>query len=140
MKRAAVMMVVAIGLSLPVPGPAQADMLPTLRTHMAQLGTLMNRLFREIDEPDMASDLIGVTQEMEALLLRAAEFPPPKMRDDPDPERRATGIRGFRACLAKARRALTELRQALAAETSSVPKDRLLYLDQVRRDCHSTFA
>lgn len=116
-----------------------SGILPSLRGHMAELGTLMNRLFRHVGDPERTSELIGVTREMEALLSAAGDFEPTVALIEPDQERRAEIMSGFRSCLQRARGVVAELRQALVSGGGDEQKDRLLRLDQVRRDCHAAF-
>ena len=119
--------------------PQQTDLLPSLKSHMARLEALMNLLFRQIGEPEKAPELIAATREMEQLLFRAGAFRPDAALFEPDAEKEAKTMRGFHACLDRARSVLAGLREVLSAGTGGDPKRQLLKLDQVRRECHAAF-
>ncbi len=122
-----------------VSAPGALDVLPTLKARMARLGTLMNFLFRNIDETAKAPELIAATREMEEHLRYAGDFKPTSIAILGNTEREAKGMKQFTACLEKARRGLAELRNALDAGAADEPRRALLRLDRTRRDCHAAF-
>ena len=119
--------------------PGGLDVLPTLKAHMARLGTLMNFLFRNIDETAKAPELIAVTREMDEHLRRAGDFRPDSIAIRGDADSEAKDMEQFAACLEKARADLADLRNALDAGGPGEPRQVLLRLDQTRRDCHAAF-
>jgi len=125
--------------TLPANAPQATDILPSLKSHMAQLGSLMNVLFRNIDEPERSGELVTVTLEMDALLRRAAAFKPDVVMFQVDAEKEAKALTEFHACIERARAVLAQLRGVLAGNQGREPKYHLLQLDRVRRNCHAAF-
>ncbi|WP_421724532.1 hypothetical protein [Bauldia sp.] len=123
----------------PAKASQSTDLLPSLRAHMAELGTLMNFLFRHIDDPARAGELADIAEKMEGLLLAAGAFTPNVALLEMDPEKEATIMRGFQACLDRARGAVRDLRMSLTAGTGEAWRAQLLQLDEIRRDCHAAF-
>ena len=121
------------------PAAAALGLLPSLKSHMARLGTLMNVLFRNIDERDKAAELIAVTQEMDMHLQRSGDFVPIAIAILPDLEAERAARQRFQACLTRSRDLLAELRAALGGQAGETPRAVLLRLDKTRRDCHAAF-
>lgn len=122
-----------------VPASGALELLPSLKSHMARLGTLMNVLFRNIDERDKATDLIAVTDEMDVHLRRAGGFVPTSIAILPDRGAERAALERFQACLTRTRGLLADLRAALGERAGEAPKAVLLRLDKTRRDCHAAF-
>ncbi len=119
------------------PGPL--EILPTLKGHMARLGSLMNVLFRNIDDPARAEELIGVADEMKEHLRRSGRFTPLALLLIGDPKKYAAAEAGYQKCLDDTTTMLVELKAALRSGSTGAPRDALLRLDQKRRDCHVAF-
>lgn len=115
------------------------DILPSLKGHMARLEVLMNRLFRDIDDPAKSGELVRITREMQAHLHRAGHFKPEKVEWLIDPGKERGAMEGFRACLERARDQLARLAAALGGQGAQPPKAVLLELDTTRRTCHAQF-
>jgi hypothetical protein len=121
------------------PPPGNLDILPSLKGRMARLEVLMNRLFRDIDDPAKSAELAAITREMSEHLNRAGQFTPEKVEWMIDAEEERDAMKGFRACLARARDQLTRLGAALGGKRDEAPKAVLLELDTTRRTCHAEF-
>lgn len=115
------------------------DILPTLKGHMARLGSLMNVLFRNIDDPARAEELIGIADEMEVHLRRSGRFTPLANLLIVDPQRHAAAEVAYQKCLNDTKAIIAELKAALRGGSDGAPRDALLRLDQKRRDCHVAF-
>ncbi|MEM8745027.1 MAG: hypothetical protein AAGF14_10365 [Pseudomonadota bacterium] len=115
------------------------DILPTLKGHMARLGSLMNVLFRNIDDPARAEELISIADEMEVHLRRSERVTPLPLLLIGDPKKYAAAEAAYQKCLTDASAMLAELKTALRGGSDSAPRDALLRLDQKRRDCHVAF-
>lgn len=115
------------------------SILPTLKGHMARLGTLMNVLFRNIDDPARAEELIGVSDEMITHLRSVRRFTPFSLVMIGDPAKYAAAETAFQACLNDSIAMLTDLKAALRGSSNLEPRPALLKLDKKRRDCHAAF-
>lgn len=115
--------------------------LPTLRGHMARLGTLMNFLFREIDEPHQSEAVLVTIGEMKLHLTSVGEsFLPAKISTTASLSERADAIGGFKACVGGAIAMLDVIAKDVEADRLSDARVGLLELDGLRRDCHSDYA
>ena len=115
--------------------------LPTLRGHMARLGTLMNFLFRELDEPDKSRAVLVTIEEMKLHLTSVGEsFLPTKISTTASLSERTDAIGGFKACVGGAIAMLDVIAKDVEAERLRDARESLLELDRLRRDCHSAYA
>ena len=114
--------------------------LPTLKGHMARLGSLMNFLFRNIDDEKYTSELITTVAEMQLLIKNAGQFKPDKalMKIPEADHEKALGE--FRHCIQNASEKLDKLMIKISDVQDKTPdKPVLLELDLIRRACHSKF-
>lgn len=115
------------------------DILPTLKGHMARLGSLMNFLFRNVDDGSRKAELISVVQEMKVHLRQSKQFEPLRLHLIADEQQHALAKAGYLACLTAALELLADLEVALRRARAGEPRTALLRLDQKRRDCHVAF-
>ena len=119
--------------------PDAMAILPTLKGHMAHLGTLMNFLFRNIDEEERRDELIAVAREMNEHLRRSTHFEPLALALIVDPGKYAKAREAYRDCVRVTRQLVDELEKSLSGGSQDTPKQVLLRLDRKRRDCHAAF-
>ena len=119
--------------------PGAIEFLPTLKGHMARLGSLMNFLFRNVDNEARRAELISATQEMQAHLHRSKQFEPVQLYTIVDAEQHAQAKADYRACLVGAIELTADLEATLRGTQPGEPRAALLRLDQKRRDCHVAF-
>lgn len=119
--------------------PGATDILPTLKGHMARLGTLMNFLFRNVDDGSRTAELINAVREMEAHLRLSKRFEPPALHLIADAQKHALARADYRACLTAALELIADLEATLRGALAGEPRSALLRLDQKRRDCHVAF-
>ena len=115
------------------------DILPTLKGHMARLGSLMNVLFRNIDDPARADELIGIADEMKEHLDRSKNFTPLSILLIGEPKQYAAAEAAYLKCLSDTTAMISDLKTALRDGNAGTPRAALLRLDQKRRDCHVAF-
>ncbi|MCG8558519.1 MAG: cytochrome b562 [Hyphomicrobiales bacterium] len=115
------------------------DILPTLKGHMARLGSLMNFLFRHIDEPEKSAALQTAIREMRWHLRRADRFTPISFAALVAPETEQREQDRFKAGLAAADRVLAAMAEAIRESDLAAARRLLLRLDTVRRICHGAF-
>ena len=119
----------------------ELDVLPTMKGHMARLGTLMNFLFRELDEPDQKDAVLGVIDEMKRHLESVGRaLLPDKVASITNHAWRMHAVAGFRSCVERSIGLLDQIAAAVGAEQGEAALSGLYELDQLRRDCHSEFA
>lgn len=115
--------------------------LPTLKGYMGRLGTLMNFLFREVDEPSKRDEVQKVIDEMTSHLKDVKDKLLPRqiiaMAGGPA---RLTAIDGFKACVDGAIDTLDAISSNIKDENFQAARKSLLDLDQLRRDCHTEYA
>ena len=106
---------------------------------MARLGSLMNFLFRHIDEPEKSAALQTAIREMRWHVRRAARFTPISFAAlvAPETERREQGR--FKAGLSATDRILAAMAEAIRESDLAAARRLLLRLDTVRRVCHGAF-
>ena len=119
--------------------PGTADILPTLKGHMARLGTLMNFLFRNVDDGSRTAEMISVVQEMKVHLRLSKRFEPPALYVIADAQSYQRAKASYRACLLATLELTADLEAALRGARPGEPRSALLRLDQKRRDCHVAF-
>ena len=119
--------------------PGTMEILPTLKGHMARLGTLMNFLFRNVDEESRKAELISALQEMQVHLRRSKQFEPIRLHLIVDAEEFAQAKADYHACLIATLELTANLEATLRGTRPGEPRTALLRLDQKRRDCHVTF-
>ena len=119
--------------------PVAMDILPTLKGHMVRLGTLMNFLFRNVDDGSRRAELISAVQEMKVHLRRSKQFEPPPLHLIADAQKHALAKADYRACLTAALELTADLEATLRDARGGEPRPALLRLDQKRRDCHVAF-
>ncbi len=114
--------------------------LPTLKGHMARLGSLMNFLFRNIDDEKYKGDLIIAVSEMQVLIKNSRQFKPDKyLLKIPDSDNEQA-LEDFQLCIKNASEKLDQLVMKISDEKDNTPdKPVLLELDLIRRNCHSKF-
>lgn len=120
---------------------SKLDILPTLKGHMARLGTLMNVLFRDIDDAKRKDLVISTLGEMRLLLSKVGkEFTPTKVIALAEGDTKSKAIAGFKNCTSRAIGFLDEMTTQVNREKLSLAKNSLYALDGWRRDCHSKYA
>lgn len=129
----------------PAPGPSAAEalelgVLPTMKGHMGRLGTLMNLLFRSIDEPDETAAVLAAIDEMKLHLERVGEtLLPDTVSFIMEPSARRAATEGYKRCVDRSITQLEEIAVALRGDRFPRARQLLLQLDQLRRDCHSKY-
>lgn len=119
--------------------PVDLQILSSLKSHMARMGSLMNFLFRNIDEPERSEELLAVIKEMRGHLRLSGRFTPFSMASLADPSLEASELTRFQDCLTKADALFAALRKPIIAADLAAAKTSLLVLDKHRRDCHAAF-
>jgi soluble cytochrome b562 len=120
---------------------SKLDILPTLKGHMARLGTLMNILFRDIDDANRKDLVLSTLGEMRLLLTKVGkEFTPTKVIALAEGDTKSKAVAGFKNCTSRAVGFLDEMTTQVKREKLSLAKNSLYALDGWRRDCHSKFA
>lgn len=123
------------------PTELELDVLPTLKGHMARLGTLMNVLFRDVDDPERQTEVLTAIEEMTLILENVgARFEPIKVVLLSDKGEKAAVLSGFQNCIRLAVEALDEMAEQLNETRFDMARQTLLDLDALRRDCHSKYA
>ena len=120
---------------------SKLDILPTLKGHMARLGTLMNVLFRDIDDAKRKELVLSTLNEMRLLLTKVGnEFIPTKVKALAKGDAKSEAITGFKSCIERAVSFLDEMRIQVKGAKFTEAKNSLYALDGWRRDCHSKYA
>lgn len=119
--------------------PVDLQILPSLKSHMARMGSLMNFLFRNIDELEQSEELLAVIEEMRGHLSLSSRFTPFSMVSLANPSLEASELKRFQDCLTKADTLFAALREPIIAADLAGAKEGLLVLDKLRRDCHAAF-
>lgn len=119
--------------------PVDLQILPSLKSHMARMGSLMNFLFRNIDEREQSEELLAVIKEMRGHLRLSGRFTPFSMASLANPNLEASELKRFQDCLTKADTLFAALREPIIAADLAGAKEGLLVLDKLRRDCHAAF-
>ncbi|MEQ8824817.1 MAG: hypothetical protein RIC14_10625 [Filomicrobium sp.] len=115
--------------------------LPTMKGYMGRLGTLMNFLFREVDEPSKRDEVQQVINEMKSHLSEVKDkLLPRQILAMAGGQARLTAIGGFKACVDGAIDTLDAISSNIIDENFQAARKSLLYLDQLRRDCHTEYA
>lgn len=119
--------------------PAVIELLPSLKSHMARMGSLMNFLFRHIDEPDRSPELLEAIDELREHLRLSRRFTPFSLASLADARQEFIEATRYKTCLDDADASLKALQSTVRAGTPAAAKSQLLELDRIRRDCHSAF-
>ena len=119
----------------------ELDILPTLKGHMARLGSLMNVLFRDVDDPDQQDKVKKAIDEMEVILERVGNrFTPKGIALVANKDQQTAAIAGYQDCLAQTLASLDVMTTQLEATKYGEARQTLFKLDGLRRDCHSKYA
>lgn len=119
----------------------ELGVLPTMKGHMGRLGTLMNVLFRSIDEPEDTAAVLAAVAEMKLHLQRVGEtLLPDKVAAIGESTARKAAIAGFKSCIDQSVARLEEITTHLLGQRLQQAQQVLYDLDQLRRDCHSKYA
>ncbi len=122
-------------------GERKLDILPTLKGHMARLGTLMNTLFRDVDDESRKERVLITLAEMRFLLTKVSKkFVPAKIVDLSDSVSKTNAIAGFKACTEQAVGFLEKITSELNRNKFTEARNSLYSLDSLRRNCHSKYA
>lgn len=115
--------------------------LPTLKGHMARLGSLMNFLFRKVDKSDSRQDVQETIAEMKSHLRTVGDrFVPQRIAAMTSLSDQSNAMDGFSGCIDGAIAMLDTISEEVANANYQEARHWLLALDSLRRTCHGAYA